>query len=46
MRFYARWIPSQGKRWVNALDRKPGKKAVAAASGKLEPESGTIVERA
>jgi hypothetical protein len=32
MRFYARWIPSQGKRWVNALDRK-----LLA----LEPESGT-----
>jgi integrase len=31
MRFYARWIPSQGKRWVNALDRKLA----------LEPESGT-----
>ena len=32
MRFYARWIPSQGKRWVDALDRK-----LLA----LEPESGT-----
>jgi len=43
MRFYARWIPSQGKRWVNALDRKIPS-ATAPQSGELlEPESGTSV---
>jgi len=44
MRFYAHWIPSQGKRWVNALDRKPkGRQRDAASeSGALvEPETGT-----
>jgi integrase len=40
MRFYARWIPSQGKRWVNALDRKPKAKELRARVS-LEPESGT-----
>ena len=39
MRFYARWIPSQGKRWVNALDRKP--RATEPHEESLEPESGT-----
>jgi integrase len=45
MRFYARWIPSQGKRWVNALDRKPGAKEPRAEES-LEPESGTSSGRA
>jgi len=40
MRFYARWIPSQGKRWVNALDRKP-RANESRAGESLEPESGT-----
>jgi len=40
MRFYARWIPSQGKRWVNALDRKLRAKEPRAGES-LEPESGT-----
>jgi integrase len=40
MRFYARWIPSQGKRWVNVLDRTPRAKAQPAGES-LEPESGT-----
>jgi integrase len=35
MRYYARWIPSKGKRWVDVLDRK------TAAGKKLEPKSGT-----
>jgi integrase len=35
MRYYARWIPSKGKRWVDILDRK------TAAGKKLEPKSGT-----
>ncbi len=39
MRFYARWLPSQGKRWVNALDRKTRPRV--AAEGNMEPESGT-----
>ncbi|PYN82411.1 MAG: hypothetical protein DMD96_06140 [Candidatus Rokuibacteriota bacterium] len=42
MRFYARWIPSHEKRWVDALDRKPsGRKRSAAARAPVEPESGT-----
>ena len=45
MRFYARWIPSQGKRWVNALDRKPRTKEPRAEES-LEPESGTSGGRA
>ena len=40
MRFYARWIPSQGKRWVNALDRKPRANEPHAGES-LEPEGGT-----
>ncbi len=45
MRFYARWIPSQGKRWVNALDRKPRANEPLAGES-LEPESGTSGGRA
>ncbi len=40
MRFYAHWMPNQGKRWVNALDRKPRAKEPRAAES-AEPESGT-----
>jgi integrase len=50
MRFYARWIPSKGQRWVDALDRKPGGRArqSAARAGrrKVEPENGTNAGRA
>jgi integrase len=33
LRYYAKWIPSQGRRWVEVLDRMP--------SSNLEPKSGT-----
>ena len=46
MRFYAHWIPSKGKRWVNVLDRKARTKARQdVGSTELEPESGTRAER-
>jgi hypothetical protein len=31
LRYYAKWIPSRGQRWVNVLDR-------GAFGSKLEPE--------
>lgn len=41
LRYYARWIPSKGRRWADVLDRR----AKGAASGAaLEPESGTTQE--
>jgi integrase len=39
LRYYARWIPSNGKRWVDLLDRPLG-----AARAKMEPESGTTAK--
>jgi integrase len=41
MRFYAHWIASQGKRWVNALDRKARATEQSNEGQSLEPESGT-----
>jgi integrase len=41
LRFYARWIPSKGRRWADVLDR-PAKATVTPTE--LEPESGTIAE--
>jgi hypothetical protein len=50
MRFYARWIPSQGKRWVNALDRKPRANEPRTRRSrwnqKVEPAEGAPDERA
>ena len=47
-RFYARWIPSRGKRWVDVLDRVTT--AIQAAVGtrfgtrtNIKPESGVPV---
>lgn len=31
LRFYARWIPSMGRRWVEVLDRRDDLKAAAEA---------------
>jgi len=42
LRFYARWIPSKGRRWADVLDRST--KATAGMPAELEPESGTIAE--
>jgi integrase len=39
LRFYARWIPSKGRRWADVLDRESKETAMPAD---LEPESGTI----
>jgi integrase len=44
LRFYARWMPSQGKRWINALDRKTPSRT--AADRHVEPETGTRAEGA
>jgi integrase len=41
LRYYARWIPSKGRRWADVLDRR-AKGTVSGAS--LEPESGTTEE--
>jgi integrase len=46
LRYYAKWIPSKGKRWVNSLDRKSASDSVKRETGsKLEPESGTRTVR-
>jgi hypothetical protein len=38
LRFYARWIPSRGQRWVEVLDGRPDLRAVAGALlADLEP---------
>jgi integrase len=42
LRYYARWIPSKGKRWVNSLDRTTRrKKDYTSRQRQLEPENGT-----
>lgn len=38
LRFYAKWMPTKGRRWVDSLDRRPSSWAM------LEPESGTTEE--
>ena len=44
LRYYAKWIPSKGKRWVNGLDRTRAKKN-DHRWGQLEPRSGTSAIR-
>ncbi len=47
MRYYARWMPTKGKRWVNTLDRKMNDSPSAdTISGFLEPKSGTTADHA
>jgi integrase len=44
LRYYAKWIPSKGRRWVNSLDRSASRDvggAAKPASADAEPESGT-----
>jgi hypothetical protein len=36
LRYYARWIPSHGQRWVDLLDRAAG--FIAAQVGRLVPD--------
>jgi len=36
LRYYARWIPNQGRRWVDLLDRAAS--AIAAGIGRLVPD--------
>jgi integrase len=54
LRYYAKWMPSRGRRWVNVLDsrktaaaarRTKPWAAVEPVSGGLEPESGTTAAR-
>ena len=51
LRYYAKWIPNKGKRWVNLLDRPVGARgsgnSIAAGGGApiLEPKDGTKTER-
>jgi integrase len=46
LRYYAKWIPSQGRRWVDLLDGKAGRRAKMTSRGAdLEPESGTSANR-
>ena len=43
LRYYAKWVPTKGKRWVAVLDRR------VAGSGlerNVEPETGTTAEMA
>ena len=47
LRYYAKWIPSKGRRWVNSLDRRAsrdGGGAAKPAAAAAEPESGTSAE--
>jgi integrase len=52
LRYYARWVPTRGRRWVDALDRAAGRTArgtdaqETSGSAIVEPESGTIEEAA
>ena len=38
LRFYARWIPSRGQRWVEVLDRSHPRAAVERLLADLEPK--------
>jgi integrase len=42
LRFYAKWIPSKGRRWADVLDRT----AKGTTPAELEPGTGTIAEAA
>jgi integrase len=43
LRYYAKWVPTKGRRWVSALDRKAGSNG---SGPNVEPQSGTISEEA
>ena len=49
LRYYAKWIPSKGRRWVNSLDRRAsrdgGVGAAKPTAAAVEPESGTSAKR-
>ena len=38
LRFYARWVPPRGQRWVEALDRSHPRAAVERLLADLEPK--------
>jgi integrase len=47
LRYYAKWVPTKGIRWVNALDRKvSASAAVTPYDSGMEPETGTTMVRA
>ena len=47
LRYYAKWVPTRGRRWVDALDRaaagsgRAAETQETATASVVEPESGT-----